>query len=197
MVTVTSLHDHRVATAFADGAVAVIPTDTIYGLAADVHHRAAVEKLYGLKDREHKPGTVIAANVDQLLELGLPVEQIQQVAHLWPNPISIVLPAPSSLDYLDQDVGSLAVRIPDDPEVRALLEMTGPLLTTSANHPGQQPATNTAEAHAYFGDTVDLYVDGGDRVGRPASTVVRLEKDGQLTVLRQGAVIVDPEGKLA
>jgi tRNA A37 threonylcarbamoyladenosine synthetase subunit TsaC/SUA5/YrdC len=129
--------------------------------------------------------------------LGLNETDLQKVAHLWPNSISVVLPAPPHLDYLDQEVGSLAVRIPADPTIQALLEVCGPLLTSSANHPGEGPANTIAEAQAYFGDAVDLYVDGGDRSAQPASTVARLEADGSLRVLRQGAIQLTKEGAIA
>lgn len=92
-------------------------------------------------------------------------------------------------------MGDLAVRIPADESLCSLLEVTGPLLTSSANHPSQPPANNLEEANNYFRDKVDFYVDGGDLSGRPASTVARF-KDGQLEILRQGAVTIDEKGRI-
>ncbi len=85
---------------------------------------------------------------------------------------------------------SLAVRVPDDKSLQALLKQSGPVLTSSANQPGQEPATNIEQAKQYFGDQVDFYEDGGDLSGRQPSTVIRVLDDA-IEVLRQGAVKVD------
>lgn len=191
MITLSSLTDPALHSLLAGGAVGVIPTDTIYGLAACAGDITAVETLYTLKSREHKPGTIIAADVDQLAALGVHESMLRSVAHLWPDSLSIVIPAAPHLAYLDQGVGSLAVRVPKHEQVRALLRVTGPLVTSSANHPGQSPATNIVEAQTYFGDKVAFYVEGGELGDRPPSTVVRLHENGQLELLRQGAADID------
>lgn len=178
------------------GKVGVLPTDTIYGLAALASDQEAVKRLYAIKHREQKPGTVVAANVQQLVSLGLDEQTLEAAAHLWPNPISIIVPCKTELSYLDLGKGSLAVRIPDQPDLNRLLEKTGPLLTSSANHPGDPQANNLDEAAAYFGSEVDFYVEGGDLSGHPPSTVARLI-EGHLEVLRQGAVAIDEHGQLA
>jgi L-threonylcarbamoyladenylate synthase len=167
--------------------VGVLPTDTVYGIVARAADSVAVARLYALKRREHKPGTVIAADSDQLIALGLEEKVIRTVEHLWPNPISLVMSADSRLKYLHQGVGSLAVRVPDDERLRRLLRQTGPLLTSSANQPGEPVATCMEEARRYFGDKVDFYVDGGDMRTKAPSTIARLE-NGKMTVLREGAV---------
>jgi L-threonylcarbamoyladenylate synthase len=191
MLILSSLNDPRLPELLKNGAVGVVPTDTIYGVVADARNIDAVTRLYRLKHREHKPGTIIAANIDQLIKLGVDEPAIRRVKHLWPNALSIVVPVLPALAYLDQQVGSLAVRIPKDEPLCALLVQTGPIVTSSANHPGMTPATNIATARAYFGSGVDFYVDGGELDGRPPSTVVRLHSDGHLEVLRQGAVTIE------
>jgi tRNA threonylcarbamoyl adenosine modification protein (Sua5/YciO/YrdC/YwlC family) len=198
MVILKSLHDPQLASLYAGGAVGVIPTDTIYGLSASAHIPEAVDRLYALKQREQKPGTVIAASVEQLRELGLAPEDLNALQHLWPNPLSIELPTPEKLRYLSQGTGHCAFRVVADPEVRALLELTGPLVTSSANHPGKPAANNIAEALVYFSNKVDLYVDGGERIGRPPSTVARLKLpvDGTLEIVRMGAVNITEKGEI-
>lgn len=173
----------------------VLPTDTIYGLAAMASNKQAVTRLYNLKHREQKPGTIIAASADQLVALGLDQQAVRAVEHLWPDSLSIIIPASRDLAYLDQGLGDLAVRIPKDEDLRRLLQQTGPLITSSANHPGQPPANNVDEAQRYFGDQVDFYADGGDRSGRPPSTLVRF-RGGKIELLRQGAVTIDEKGAL-
>ena len=90
---------------------------------------------------------------------------------------------------------SLAVRIPADSRIRELLSKTGPLLTTSANQPGEPTATNIAEAQAYFGDGVDFYADGGTIADHVPSTVIRIIDDA-IEVLREGAVKIDENGRI-
>lgn len=182
----TTLLDDELTGILGAGGVGVLPTDTVYGLVCAAVQPVAVARLYSLKDRDHKPGTVIAANVEQLVELGLKRRYVSAVEHLWPGPLSIVIPT-STLGYLDQGVGGLAVRVTNQAALTALLLRTGPLLTSSANQPGEPVAVTVAEAKAYFGNTVDFYVDGGDLSGRPASTLIRVVDDA-IEVIRQGAV---------
>jgi tRNA threonylcarbamoyl adenosine modification protein (Sua5/YciO/YrdC/YwlC family) len=188
--SIYTLDDARVTVELRRGAVGIIPSDTIYGLAAAASNPEAVVRLYALKARERKPGTIIAASTEELAQLGVNEAALQAVKRYWPNPLSIVIPASDDAGYLHQRVGSLAVRIPSDDVLLRLLRQTGPLLTSSANRPGQPPANTVEEARHYFGDEVDFYVDGGDRSGRPPSTVARYT-DGKLTVLRQGAVTIE------
>jgi L-threonylcarbamoyladenylate synthase len=177
-------------TLLTNGKIAVIPTDTLYGVVARANDQTAVARLYELKKREAKPGTLIAANIDQLEELGLKRRYLKAVEQYWPGAVSVVIPcADPSLKYLHQGKMSLAVRIPDDKDLQKLLEKTGALLTSSANHPGEKPAETIDEAKHYFGNEVDGYEDGGDLSGRQPSTVIRIVDDA-IEILREGAVII-------
>lgn len=190
----SSLTDPDLIALLRAGAVGVIPTDTVYGLAASAHNAAAVSRMYQLKHREHKPGTTIAASAFQLRELGVPAEMLAQAERFWPNSISILLPVDLQYEYLHQGLGDCAFRVPAVPaELRSLLEHTGPLSTTSANQPGQPPAANIAEAQEYFGEQVDFYVDIEPVEQRPPSTIIRLQADGSVELIRAGAVIIDNE----
>lgn len=176
------------------GTVGVLPTDTIYGLAARAADQSAVDRLYSVKSRENKPGTIIAADIKQLEELGLKHRYLKAVEHFWPGAVSVVIPCGPELTYLHRGVNGLAVRIPGDEDLRKFLRSTGPLLTTSANHPGEPPATTIDQAKKYFDGAVDFYADGGDLSGRPPSTVIRVVDDA-VEVLRQGAVKIDDAGR--
>ena len=176
------------------GSVGVLLTDTIYGLVASAADQEAVARLYALKGREQKPGTVIAADIDQLVSLGIPRRYLTPVSQYWPNPISIVVPTNPSLSYLDLGKFSLAVRVPTDPTVHEMLINTGPLLTTSANHPTEVPAQNFTQAQQYFGDSVDFYVDSGE-VTKPASTIIRIVDDA-VEVLREGSIKLNEKGEI-
>jgi L-threonylcarbamoyladenylate synthase len=177
------------------GAVGIIPTDTLYGLAARAEDSVAVERLYALKNRQQQPGTLIAASIDQLEKLGLKRRYLTAVEHYWPDAVSVIIPcADPALRYLHQGKMSLAVRLPKRTELRELLEATGPLLTSSANHPGEPPAINSEQAQQYFGEQVDLYVDGGDLSDHQPSTIIRIVDDA-VEVIREGAVTIDESGR--
>jgi L-threonylcarbamoyladenylate synthase len=191
VIIIDSLTDAEVINLLIKGGIGIMPTDTVYGIVAQAANKDAVNNLYKAKNREGKPGTVIAANPKQLIELGIDERYISQVLNLglWPNPVSVVLPAPQSLYYLHQGMDSLAVRVGSNNQQRILLESTGPLLTSSANLPGEPVANNVDEAQNYFGDSVDFYVKGSSQSKSP-STIVRLREDGSLEILRQGGTKV-------
>jgi L-threonylcarbamoyladenylate synthase len=171
-----------------DGGVGVMPTDTVYGLVARAHDKDAVTRLYELKHRDHKPGTVIAADLGQLRKLGVSEHHLEKAGHWWPNPLSIILPLSDEFSYLHQDVGDIAIRVVVDESLKQILEETGPLLTSSANRPGEPGSTTIDEAWSYFDDSIDFYVDGGDLSGRAPSTIIRLTNTGEIELIREGAV---------
>ena len=197
MVVFDSLDNPEVVTLLQNGAVGIIPTDTIYGITASANSEEAVERLYKLKQRRDdvRSGTVIAAAVQQLVDLGVDGESVAKVANYWPNPLSIELPLDDELKYLFQTGPHRAFRVVAEARLQQLLQKTEPLLTSSVNTTGNPPATNLAQAQAYFGDKVDFYVDGGDLSGRPPSTVAVL-RGGKLVVVRPGAVTINSKGEV-
>lgn len=195
MQVFTDLLDSELAVLLTQGAVGVLPTDTVYGLVCSAIDPDAVRELFTVKHRESNPGTVLAADIDQLTDLGIKARYLKVVEHFWPNPISVVVPCGEALAYLHMGKRSLAVRIPADPELTEMLRKTGPLMTTSANHPGEKPAGNYTEAFDYFGETVDFYVDSGEIGEKQPSTIIRIVDDA-VEVIRQGAVKVDEAGRI-
>lgn len=189
-----SLSDVALVDSLLAGKVGIMPTDTVYGIVAAAGNETAVAKLYGLKHRLHDPGTVIAASVEQLVELGLKQRYLKPVEHFWPGSVSVIIPS-HELAYIHLGKGGIAVRIPSQPELLTLLQQTGPLLTTSANHRGEPTATNLAEAEAYFGDQVDFYVEGGDLTDHKPSTLIRIVDDA-VEILRPGAVNINEAGEI-
>lgn len=172
--------------------VGVLPTDTVYGLVARAHSQSAIAKLYGIKSRERKPGTTIAASVEQLIELGFPASELEIASRYWPNAVSVELSSANIPDYLKAGQSVMAARIPNHPALRTLLERTGPLMTTSANDHKQPTSTTVEMAHQYFGNEVDFYVDGGDLSNRAPSTIIGISPDGTITMYREGAVRIEP-----
>ncbi len=186
----TSLNDPDLVELIHEGAIGILPTDTVYGIVAKFADEQAVQRLYEAKQRERKPGTTIAASVDDLVGVGFPSEQLRPVAALWPAPLSVVIDATNISASTSGGMDSLPVRIPDVKELNHLLRATGPLLTSSANMPGEPIATTITEAMAYFGDTVDYYVDLGDLGHRPPSTIIGFDATGDVIIHRQGAADV-------
>lgn len=193
MTTSDPLSDPKIIEQLMNGAVGVIPTDTIYGLVARAADQTAVKRLYELKKRENKPGTIIAANIEQVVELGVQRRYLKAVEQFWPNPISIEIP--HQVTYLNQGTGRQAFRIVKDQKLSELLQKTGPLVTSSANNPGEKPSDTIEEAKKYFGQDVDFYVDGGDLSNRPPSTIIRIVDDA-IEIVRQGAVKLNEAGRI-
>lgn len=190
---VLNIDDPAVFQAVASSQILVIPTDTVYGLCAKASDEGAVGTLYALKNRQAKPGTVIAASIDQLVDLGIKKRYLTALVDFWPGAISIEIP--HGIGYLSQGTGRQAFRIVADSKLIKLLQATGPLLTSSCNPPGQPPANNISEARKYFGDKIAVYVDGGDLSGRQSSTLIRIVDDA-IEIIREGAVKIDESGRI-
>lgn len=176
------------------GKVGILPTDTVYGIVASAHDEAAIQRVYELKQRSGKPGTIIAASIEQLVELGFKKRYLTVVEQFWPGAVSVIIPC-FDLVYLHQGTGSVPVRIAGDKKIQNFLVQTGPLQTSSANLTGQPEATTVQAAQEYFGDRVDFYVEGGDLSDRMPSTVIRIVDDA-IEVLRQGAVALTEHGTI-
>lgn len=171
------------------GGVAVIPTDTVYGLACLPGVPTAVARIFELKGRpDDKPLPVLAHDVGQLGDVADFDERAIEVAsRFWPGPVTLVLPRAAGFTPAlgGDDPTTVAVRVPQNEVVLELLRATGPLAVTSANRSGETPAATAAEAEEIFGSDVPAYVDGG-LGGGVASTVLSLVAEPR--VLREGAV---------
>jgi tRNA threonylcarbamoyl adenosine modification protein (Sua5/YciO/YrdC/YwlC family) len=173
------------------GDIVGIPTDTVYGLAADPWHTGAADRLFLAKGRPRDVELpVLVADVDQALDLvvSVPEEARRLMEAHWPGALTLVLPRRPDLDAdLGDDDATIGIRCPDHPVPRALCRSMGPLATTSANLHGQPPATTAAGVAALPG--VALVLDGGTCEGQ-ASTV--LDCTGpQPRLLRAGRIAWD------
>jgi L-threonylcarbamoyladenylate synthase len=171
-----------------NGGVAVIPTDTLYGIVAPALNKQAVEKVYALRKRSpQKPCIILIPDIKSLELFGIKLTSDQKIflQNHWPNPLSIILPTPlKKFTYLHRDTNALAFRMPKQKALRDFLKKTGPLIAPSANVEGAPPAQTITEAKNYFGNNV-LYKAGG-RKNAPASTLVALSKEGVVKIIRQG-----------
>ncbi|HWL01619.1 MAG TPA: L-threonylcarbamoyladenylate synthase [Microbacteriaceae bacterium] len=175
------------------GELVVLPTDTVYGIAADAFNAEAVLALVTAKGRTPaSPPPVLIGNLPALDALAEEVhDEVRALAtRFWPGALTIIVPARASLDLdLGETRGSVALRMPDDPVALELLRETGPLAVSSANRTGEPPAATAAEAQAALGEAVAVILDGGER-GGVASTIVDATAvpDGPLRIVRAGAI---------
>lgn len=172
----------------AKGAIGVLPTDTLYGFVASALLPESVARLYEARGRnEQKPCIVLIEKLSDMETFGVALSQDAEnvLRTVWPGAVSVILPnIPDRFSYLHRGMGTLAFRMPNVPELRDMLRVSGPIIAPSANPEGMKPAETAEEAQSYFGDRADFFVDGGKLSGLP-STVVRLEDD-RFTVVRQG-----------
>lgn len=193
--------------AIARGELVVIPTDTVYGVAADAFSPAAVQRLLDAKGRDRTaPPPVLVPGVGTLDALADPIpdEARALVAEFWPGGLTIILRARAMLDWdLGETRGTVALRMPSDPIALELLAETGPLAVSSANRTGEPAALTAADAEAMLGESVSVYLEAGragesypSAAAHTGSTIVdatNLEHpDGKLRIVRHG-VIPDEE----
>lgn len=176
------------------GELIVIPTDTVYGVAADAFDPAAVRALLRAKGRgrEMPPPVLVSASATiDALAVGLPNYARTLVENFWPGPLTLVCKQQSSLQWdLGDTRGTVAVRMPDHPVAIAILERTGPLAVSSANLTGEPAATSADAADEMLGELVSAVVDAGPSLRKEASTIVDVT-GARGRVLRLGALSVD------
>jgi len=181
--------------ALKSGKIAVLPTDTLYGLVGSAFDKTTIGSIESLKgDTSKRTGYIVllekAADVEKFGAL-LTVAEKNVFESLWPGPFSIVVKVNSNAyDYLTH-TDEIAFRVPNNSELRDLLSKTGPLVAPSANPTGMPPARNIDEAKAYFGGKVDMYIDGGNKSEVRASTLLRIHNNSDIEVLRMGDI--DPK----
>ena len=189
-------------TAIGRGDLVVLPTDTVYGVAADAFNPAAVQKLIDAKGRTRQsPPPVLIPGIPTLdaLAESVPDDVRKLVAEFWPGALTIILPARSSLTWdLGETGGTVALRMPADPIALEIMSETGPLAVSSANLTGRPAAESAGDARRMLGDSVSVYLDDGPagtsyehRVGaNTGSTIVDATggADGVLRIVRHGVL---------
>ena len=167
----------RAAGAIRAGGIVAVPTDTLYGLAADPFSAQAVRRLFSIKDRAlDRALPLIAADVGQIVaQLG----ELSPLARLlaerfWPGPLTLLVPAPATLaDEVSGGTGRVGVRVPAHAVARGVCRATGSVLTaTSANLSGRQPTGDPEVVIASLGADVDIVLDAGTTGGGLPSTIV-------------------------
>jgi tRNA threonylcarbamoyl adenosine modification protein (Sua5/YciO/YrdC/YwlC family) len=182
------------AAALSRGELVLLPTDTVYGVAADAFTPPAVTRLLAAKNRgRNMPVPVLVGEASTLAGLVSTVPPVAQqlAAAFWPGGLTLVLEhAPSLAWDLGDAEGTVAVRLPDDDIARDLLRRTGPLAVSSANRSGRPAATTAQQAEYQLGERAAVVLDGGPRDSSAASTIVDCTAPTP-RVLRVGAIDVD------
>ncbi len=181
---------HQAARIIHQGGVIAFPTDTLYGLGADIWNPQAVERVFLLKGREFgKPLPVLIGTLEQLPQLvrAIPPRAERLLQAFWPGPLTLLFPArPEIHPLLLGDAGKIGIRLPAYPWVQDLIQRAGvPLTGTSANPAGKPPALDALQVLDYFGDRLDLILDGGRAEQTVGSTVVDVSVDPPLFI-REG-----------
>ena len=177
----------------------VLPTDTVYGLAADAFSHEGVKKLLDAKGRgRQSPPPVLIGNAAALEGLA---QNVPQLAHklaetFWPGALTMILKAQPSLTWdLGETKGTVALRMPDHKIALSLLQETGPLAVSSANLTGEPAATTCQQAEKYLGSKVKIYLDGGASPKGEASTIIDMT-DLVDTLSDKGEIVTTGKVKL-
>lgn len=176
------------------GELVVLPTDTVYGVAADAFDPDAVAALLDAKGRGREmppPVLVSAASTIDAIAVKVPAYARRLIEEFWPGPLTLVCHQQSSLQWdLGDTRGTVAVRMPDHEIAREILERTGPLAVSSANETGLAAATDADGAERMLGDLVAVVVDAGESPGGEASTIVDVTGP-RGRILRRGALSLE------
>lgn len=172
------------------GGLIALPTDTVYGLAAMVTNRAAIERLYTAKERSpQKAIAVLISGEDQIDQV---VEHFSEAAKrlarlYWPGALTLVVSKNPELPANLSPTPTIGVRMPDHAFALELIRNVGPLATTSANLSGGLNPRDAGEVQAQLDGRIELILDGGPAYSGIPSTVVDCTGTG-LTILREGAI---------
>lgn len=173
------------------GELVVLPTDTVYGIAADAFSTIGTASIFAAKKRQRSvPLPIMVRGPKQLIGITrqVPVAAERLMAAYWPGELTIVIASEPNLRWdLGDDQGTVAVRMPLDDVTLAVIRAVGPLALTSANISGQPPATTVEEAQEQFGDAVRYYLDDGPRASSLPSTIVDLTRSSP-HILRTGSL---------
>jgi tRNA threonylcarbamoyl adenosine modification protein (Sua5/YciO/YrdC/YwlC family) len=179
------------------GECIVLPTDTVYGIGADAFSAEAVQRLLNAKGRgrDMPPPVLIGEpGLIKALAVGVPDEANDLIARHWPGALTVICRIQPSLRMdLGDSKDTIALRLPDHELAREILRRTGPMAVSSANLSGQSAALTCDEAIDQLGDSVAVYLDGGElaATGGMPSTIVDFTRSDEGEILRIGALSLD------
>lgn len=180
--TTSSIFD-TITHTLAHGGIAVVRTDTVYGIIALASNEYAVQKVYNAKDRDPtKQCILLVASAPEDSEYGDLVEKYSGRAK---SPTSVVVPSTNEPEWLLKGGDTIAYRVVRDPFLKSVIEAVGPVIAPSANPEGFPPARTITEAQSYFKDDVDCYINGGEVPETiHASEIIKINEDETVEVIR-------------
>lgn len=177
----------------AAGKLIVYPTETVYGIGADIYNEAAVKNLYVVKNRPFDMPLSVAVSDKAMLERVAVLNENADklIKAFMPGPITIIIKKqPDVPDIVTSSSQKVGIRMPDNKFALELVRRTGPIVATSANLHSHPDAVNVDAAIADFGDSVDTYIDSGEcTLGMPSTIVWLMDKE--VEIIRQGAIPAD------
>ncbi len=172
------------------GEVVAFPTETVYGLGADVWNADAVRRIFALKGRPPDNPLIVHVSNREMVEslvTGVSEDAAQLMEQFWPGPLTIIFPKrPEVLDIVTAGIPTVAIRMPDHPVPLRLISETGPLAAPSANTSGRPSPTRAEHVRQDFGDDVPV-IEGGSCQYGLESTVLDLSRK-PYTILRPGYI---------
>jgi len=172
------------------GGIVAFPTDTVYGLGALAFNNAAIESIYTAKDRPiEKAIPILIGDLDDLDQIAddIPNMALRFAARFWPGPLTCIVPKKQTLPLAVSATSTVAVRIPDHHDARALLRAAGPMAVTSANISGWASPSTAQEVYEQLNGRIPLILDGGKTKSGVPSTLVDCTGQGPV-VLREGPI---------
>lgn len=176
------------------GGVIAYPTETVYGLGANIFHQKAVQKIYLVKRRDpHKPISVMIASLEDVDEFCTDIHDYARglMQKYWPGPLTLILKASENLPrYVTSADRKIGLRFPDHPITKALMvHHCQPITSTSANLTGGIPPVNAQELNINIADKIDLIVDAGPCSVQIPSTVLDCSGD-KPKLIREGSITI-------
>jgi len=175
-----------------NGGIVVYPTETFYGLGVKFDMEDSLKKLYDIKQRpEEKAMPLIIGNKGLLTVVAASINDtaLSLIDRFWPGPLTLIFQAKENLsEYITAGTHMIAVRVPGESFALHLAKTANfPITATSANPSGFPPAQDAETAKKYFGDKVDLIIDGGHTSGGLPSTIADVTGD-KIKILREGVI---------
>ncbi len=177
----------------AAGKLIVYPTETVYGIGADIYNESAVKGLYIAKKRPFDMPLSVAVSDKAMLEkVAVLNENADKLIKAFlPGPLTIIIKKQDDVpDIVTSSSQKVGIRIPDNRFALELIRRTGPIVATSANLHSHPDAVDVNSAITDFGDSVDTYIDAGAcTIGQPSTIVWLMDKE--VEIVRQGAIPAD------
>ena len=176
-----------------NGGIVAFPTDTVYGLGALAFNNTAIESIYKAKNRPiEKAIPILIGDLSDFEKVAddIPNMALRFASRFWPGPLTCIVPKKQTLPLAVSATPTVAIRIPDHVDARALLRAADPMAVTSANISGGQNPSTAQEVYDQLNGRIPLILDGGTTQGGIPSTLVDCTGESPM-ILREGPITLD------